>query len=108
MALTRAVVDRFLKTNILTAPKKIESAERSCRIGRVEYECPDHAPGACQTEPIGLRPAGKLKGSVAPVRSERQARLSHLALPKMLRLFFVCGLFPADIKGHSQAVSNLS
>ena len=42
---------------------------------------------------------------VAPVRSEyweRQARLSHLALPEMLRLFFVCGLFSCRHQHETQ------
>src|SRR5271169_6801514 len=64
MTLARAVINRFLKTDVLAAPKKIEGAERCRWIGGVEYECPDHAPGTCQTEPICLRPAGKLKGGV--------------------------------------------
>src|ERR1700730_9665818 len=64
MTLARAVIDRFLKTDVLAAPKKIEGAEWCCWIGRVEYECPDHAPGTCQIEPVGRRPAGKRKGGV--------------------------------------------
>src|ERR1700729_380664 len=79
MAFTRAVIDRLLKADVLTAPKKIEGAEWCLRIGRVEYECADHAPGACQTEPIGLRPAGAFKGGFKLLPRARQHEIDRVA-----------------------------
>src|SRR6185437_1876639 len=79
MALARAVVDRFLKTDILPAPEEIEGAERSRRIGRVQYEGPDHAPGTCQAEPIGLRPAGNPEGGVKLLQRARQHEIDGIA-----------------------------
>ena len=75
MALSRAVIDRFLKSDVPGSRlKKIEGAERSCRIRRVANECADHAPGACQTEAIALRPACELKGGVKLLHRAPSAR----------------------------------
>src|SRR5262245_10459458 len=79
MAPARAVIDRLLKTKVLTTPKKIEGTERGCRIGRVQYECPDHVPGACEAEPIGLRPASNFKGSVKLLQRPRQHEINRIA-----------------------------
>ena len=46
MALARAVVDRLLETDILASSEQVECAERGRRVGRVEDESPNHAPGA--------------------------------------------------------------
>jgi hypothetical protein len=64
MALARAVINCLLETDVLATSEQIKGAKRGGRIGRVEYECSDHAPRACQTQPIGLRPAGNRKGGM--------------------------------------------
>jgi hypothetical protein len=46
MALARAVVDRLQETDILVSSEQVGCAERCRRVGRVEDECPNHAPGA--------------------------------------------------------------
>ena len=48
------------------------------RIGRVE-ECPDHAPGTYQTEPIGVRPAGTLEGRAKLFQRARQHEIDWIA-----------------------------
>src|SRR5262249_46843540 len=79
MALAWAVVDRFLKTDVLPAAKEIKGAEWCRRIGRVEYKGPDQAPGTCQAEPIGLRPAGKPEGGVELLQRARQHEIDRIA-----------------------------
>src|SRR5207344_2347509 len=61
MALPWAVINCLLEADILAASEKVKRAERGGRVGRVKYECPDHAPRACQPQPVGLRPAGGCK-----------------------------------------------
>src|SRR5580698_4039977 len=79
VAFTRAIIDRFLKTDVLTTPKKIESTEWGFRIRRFEQECANHLPGACQTKAVGLRPAGKLKGGVKLLQRACQHKIDRVA-----------------------------
>lgn len=79
MPLTRTVIDCFLEANVLTTAKKIEGAERRCRIGRVGYECANHAQRACQAELIGLRPAGEYKGGAQLRQRARQHEIDGIA-----------------------------
>ena len=62
MAFPRAIVNCFLKADVLAAPKKIESAEWRGGVRRVEYECSDHTPRACQPKSVRFRPAADGKG----------------------------------------------
>src|SRR6185369_3280594 len=44
VAFTRAVIDRFLKADVLAAPEQIQRREGRGRIRLVENESPYHAP----------------------------------------------------------------
>src|SRR5262245_30883885 len=54
MALPWTVINCLLETDVLAASEKIKGAERSGRIRRIQYECPDHPPRAHQSQPISL------------------------------------------------------
>src|SRR5262245_17200301 len=64
MALSWAAINCLLEADVLTATEKIKGAEWGGWVRRVKDECSDHSPGACQPQPISLRPAGDCESGV--------------------------------------------
>src|SRR5690242_12702276 len=62
MAFARAVIDRFLETDVLTTAEKKKRAERGCWIRRVQYIRANHPQRACNAETIRLRPSAEREG----------------------------------------------
>src|SRR5476651_2184513 len=79
MAFPRTVIDGLLKADVLTAPEKIEGAEWSGRVRRVENERSNHVPRASQTQPIRFRPPEGRKGRPKLLERAYQCKVDRIA-----------------------------
>ena len=79
MALAWAVIDRLLEADVLAQSEQIERAEGRGRMGRIADERRDHAPRACQPQPVSLRPSGSCKGGSKLLQRACQQEIDGVA-----------------------------
>src|SRR3954466_4397098 len=72
MAFARAVVDRPLKTDVLSSVEQVERAEGGARIRSVQNEGARHPPRTADPEGIRLGPAGLEEGTAQLIEGADQ------------------------------------
>jgi AraC-like DNA-binding protein len=85
MPFPRTVIDGLLKADVLAAPKKIEGAEGSGRVRRIENERASHVPGAFKAQPICFRPAKGRKGRLKLLESAYERNIDRIAREPIAR-----------------------
>src|SRR4051794_29595216 len=79
MAFARAVIDRPLKTNVLSSVEQVERAEGRARIRAVQNEGARHPPRTAYPEGVRLGPAGLEKGTAQFIEGADQYQVHGIA-----------------------------
>ena len=79
MSLAGTVINCLLESDVLAAPKEIESAERGCRVRSVQHKRLGHPPRTCQVQPVCFHPTRSGKGGAELTEGASQRHIHWVA-----------------------------